>query len=97
MEKDIKLKSYSEHLARMFKQIGESFEFNDSEIREALHLQKIKKSKELIGDPVEDSVSTVTERVQLMSMGWEYCLNINRQYTEQIRRVERSLKDKIDK
>ncbi len=84
-------------MARMFRSIGQAFEFNDSEVREKLHLDKVKKRKEISGDPVEDSVEEVVERVQLMSMGWEYCLNVNREYLEQVKRVDRALKDKVDK
>ncbi len=48
----------------MFKQIGDSFEFNDSELRQRLNMEKKDNSK-LLGDIIEDNVNRISERVYL--------------------------------
>lgn len=59
--------------------MGESFCFNDAEVRKTLRLQGGNKHS---GKEVEDNVDKMAERLFLVSKAWEYSLDINRQYGE---------------
>jgi hypothetical protein len=49
----------------MFKQISESYDFNDSELRQKLKLEKKQGEIKLLGDIIEDNVNKISERNEL--------------------------------
>jgi hypothetical protein len=49
------------------------------------------------GKEIEDHVDRMSERLFLMSKGWDYSIDINRQYGESIKKSENAIAMKGDK